>query len=42
MVVVLQEWHKLIPNYRVSDLDAVVEHSGGVYSIEKLRLAWEV
>lgn len=42
MVVVLQEWHKLIPNYWVSDLDAVVEHSGGVYSIEKLPLAWNL
>jgi cytochrome P450 len=42
LVVVLQEWHKLIPDYRISDLDAVVEHSGGVYSIEKLPLAWDV
>jgi cytochrome P450 len=42
LVVALQEWHKLIPDYRISDLDAVVEHSGGVYSIEKLPLAWDV
>jgi cytochrome P450 len=42
MVVALQEWHKLIPNYRVSDPDAVIEHSAGVYSIECLPLAWDV
>jgi cytochrome P450 len=42
LVVALQEWHKLIPDYRVSDLDAVVEHSSGVYSLEKLPLAWDV
>jgi cytochrome P450 len=40
LVVALQEWHKLIPDYRVADLDAVVEHSGGVFSIECLPLAW--
>jgi cytochrome P450 len=42
MVVALQEWHKLIPNYRVSDPDAVIEHSAGVYSLECLPLAWDV
>jgi cytochrome P450 len=41
LVVALQEWHKLIPDYRVSDLDAVVEHSSGVYSLETLPLAWD-
>jgi cytochrome P450 len=40
MAVALQEWHKLIPDYRVADMDAVVEHSGGVYSLEALPLAW--
>jgi cytochrome P450 len=40
LAVVLQEWHALIPDYRITDLDAVVEHSGGVYSIECLPLAW--
>jgi cytochrome P450 len=42
MIVVLQEWHKLIPDYRVTDPQKVVEHTGGVYSIECLPLAWDV
>jgi cytochrome P450 len=41
MAVALEEWHKLIPDYRVTDMDAVVEHSGGVYSLEALPLAWD-
>jgi cytochrome P450 len=40
LVVALQEWHRLIPDYRVEDMDAVVEHSGGVYSLETLPLSW--
>jgi cytochrome P450 len=41
LTVALQEWHALIPDYQVADLNAVVEHAGGVYSIEKLPLRWE-
>jgi cytochrome P450 len=37
MVVALEEWHKAIPDYRVAD---VVEHSGGVFSLESLPLRW--
>lgn len=37
----LQEWHKFIPDYHVADLARVVEHSGGVYSLEALPLAWK-
>ncbi|BBZ36781.1 cytochrome P450 [Mycolicibacterium confluentis] len=40
MTVVLQEWHRLIPEYHIPDLSEVVEHSGGVYGIERLPLAW--
>lgn len=42
LTVTLQEWHKLIPDYRVADLGSVVEHSGGVFSLESLPLAWNV
>ncbi|WP_375485129.1 cytochrome P450 [uncultured Mycobacterium sp.] len=40
MAVVLEEWHRLIPDYEVSDMAAVVEHTGGVYSLERLPLRW--
>jgi cytochrome P450 len=41
MTVALQEWHRLIPDYEVSDESAVVEHTGGVFSIERLPLRWK-
>jgi cytochrome P450 len=41
MTVVLQEWHRLIPDYRIPDPAEVVEHTGGVYGIERLPLAWD-
>ena len=41
LAVALEEWHKLIPDYRVADPARVVEHSGGVYSLEALPLAWD-
>jgi len=41
LAVALHEWHKLIPDYRVADPARVVEHSGGVYSLEALPLAWD-
>jgi cytochrome P450 len=40
LVVALQEWHRLIPDYEVTDTDRIVEHTGGVYSIECLPLRW--
>jgi cytochrome P450 len=40
MTVAIEEWHRLIPTYEVSDLSAVVEHTGGVYSLEQLPLRW--
>jgi cytochrome P450 len=40
LTVALQEWHKVIPDYHVADPARVVEHSGGVYSLEALPLAW--
>lgn len=39
-MVALQEWHRLIPEYEVADLSAVVEHTGGVYGIDRLPLTW--
>jgi cytochrome P450 len=42
MTVVLQEWHRLIPNYELADKSAVVEHTGGVYGIDTLPLRWRV
>jgi len=41
MAVVLDEWRRLIPDYEVSDTTAVVEHSGGVYSLDRLPLRWK-
>lgn len=40
MVVALQEWHRLIPDYTIADESKVLEHSGGVYSLNCLPLAW--
>lgn len=41
MVVALEEWHRLIPEYDVADESRVVEHTGGVYSIDCLPLTWK-
>jgi cytochrome P450 len=41
MIVALQEWHRLIPDYQVADESQVVEHTGGVYGIDHLPLRWE-
>lgn len=40
MVVAIQEWHRLIPDYEIADESAVVEHTGGVYGIDRLPLRW--
>lgn len=41
MAVVLEEWHRLIPDYEIPDIDAVVEHTGGVYGLDLLPLRWK-
>lgn len=40
LTVALEEWHRLIPDYEVADESKVVEHTGGVYSLECLPLRW--
>lgn len=40
MIVVLEEWHRLIPEYELADPSAVVEHTGGVFGIDALPLRW--
>ena len=40
MIVVLEEWHRLIPKYELADPSAVVEHTGGVFGIDALPLRW--
>ena len=38
MVVVLEEWHKRIPDYEVSEQP--IEHGGQVYGVDSLKLTW--
>jgi cytochrome P450 len=38
--VALEEWHKPIPNYRLSIGDLGLERGGGVLSLEELALEW--
>ena len=40
--VALEEWHRLIPDYHLTDGVEVTEHGGGLYSIDQLQLSWEV
>jgi cytochrome P450 len=40
LVIALQEWHRLIPDYEIADTSQVVEHTGGVYGIDSLPLRW--
>ena len=42
MAVVLEEWHRLIPDYELADTSAVIEHTGGVYGIDALPLRWTI
>jgi len=42
MAVVLEEWHRLIPEYELADESAVTEHAGGVFGIDALPLRWPV
>jgi cytochrome P450 len=39
--VALEEWHKRIPDYHLTDGVEVVEH-GGMYGIDVLHLSWDV
>lgn len=40
--VALEEWHRLIPTYRLADGLDVTEHGGGLYGIDHLELSWDV
>lgn len=41
LIIAVEEWHRRIPNYRITDESAVVEHSGlGVYGLDALPLSW--
>lgn len=42
MLIVLEEWHRLIPEYSLADDAVAVEHTGGVYGIDQLPLRWPV
>ena len=36
----LEEWHKRIPDYELAE--EPVEHAGGVFGIDVLKLRWDV
>jgi cytochrome P450 len=38
--VALEEWHQRIPDYRLTEGVAVIEH-GGMYGIDALELSWD-
>lgn len=38
LVVLLEEWHRLIPDYEV--VGTPVEHAGGVFGLDRLDLRW--
>jgi cytochrome P450 len=38
MAVVLEEWHKRIPDYHVSGTP--IEHGGQVFGVDSLNLTW--
>lgn len=41
MLIALQEWHRLIPDYRLLDGAVITEHGGnGVFGIDSLPLVW--
>jgi cytochrome P450 len=40
LVVFLEEWHKRIPEYELAE--EPVEHAGGVFGIDTLKLRWPV
>jgi hypothetical protein len=38
MTVLLEEWHRRIPDYEL--VEEPTEHSGGVWGLNELRLRW--
>jgi cytochrome P450 len=40
--VALEEWHRVIPEYRLTEGVEVTEHGGGLYGIDRLELSWDV
>jgi cytochrome P450 len=40
--VALEEWHRVIPDYRLTEGVEVTEHGGGLYGIDRLELSWNV
>jgi cytochrome P450 len=38
----LEEWHRLIPEYRLTEEVEVTEHGGGLFGIDHLELSWDV
>jgi cytochrome P450 len=42
MLIVLEEWHRLIPEYELAGDAVALEHTGGVYGVDELPLRWTV
>jgi cytochrome P450 len=40
--VALEEWHRVIPDYQLTEGVEVTEHGGGLYGIDRLELSWDV
>jgi cytochrome P450 len=40
--VALEEWHRVIPSYRLTDGVDVTEHGGGLCGIDRLELSWDI
>ena len=40
--IALEEWHRAIPDYRLTEGVEVTEHGGGLYGIDRLELSWDV
>jgi len=40
--IALEEWHRMIPDYRLTEGVEVTEHGGGLYGIDRLELSWDV
>jgi cytochrome P450 len=40
--VALEEWHRVIPEYRLTEGVEVTEHGGGLYGIDRLELSWDM
>jgi cytochrome P450 len=38
LAILLEEWHRLIPDYEVAEQS--LEHAGGVWGLNSLRLRW--